>query len=193
MQKIIHILIPTTKERRNRLEKCINSIREKAGFPHIISTYENYREGFVLPCYKLLKDLNPETIVWCIGDDTVLIEEDTLARLVAEYEKNYPENDGVVQPNDGIQSGRIITMPLCSAKTMLEKGIHLDFFLSYCDDVFTLIMRKEGKYTYCSEIHVDHQHWSVDKAPLDETYEFAKTKLKEDEQAFKETCKKLGL
>jgi hypothetical protein len=193
MSKIVHILIPTTKQRRDRLAKCIDSIHEKAGCPHIISTYENYKEGFVLPCYKLLIDLKPDAMVWCIGDDTVLVEENTISRLVSEYEKNYPNNDGVVQPNDGIQSGRIITMPLCSAKTMLEKGIHLDFFLSYCDDVFTMIMRKEGKYTYCSDIHVEHQHWSVDKAPLDETYEFAKNKLEEDKNAFEKVCKRLGL
>jgi GT2 family glycosyltransferase len=76
---------------------------------------------------------------------------------------------------------------------MLEKGIHLNFFLNYCDSVFTLIMRKEGKYTYCPEIHVDHQHWSVGKAQLDGAYEFAKTKFEEDKKAFEETCKKLKL
>jgi hypothetical protein len=191
--EIVHILIPTTEERRERLSKCVASIHENAGFPHIISTYENYREGFVKPCYLLLKDLKEDTLVWCIGDDTILAEKDTLKRLVDAYRACYPNNDGVVQPNDGIQGGNIITMPLCSAKTMIEKGIHLDFFLNFCDNIFTEIMRKENKYTYLPDINVDHQHFSQRKSPLDETYAYANTQYDKDRETYFIIKKKLNL
>lgn len=190
---MIHILIPTTFERRERLAECIASIHEFAGYPHIISTYENYQEGFVTPCYKLLKDLKPDTMVWCIGDDTSLVEKDTLKRLVDAYKANYPTNDGVVQPDDGIQNGHIITMPLCTAKTMLEKGIHLEFFLNYCDNLFTDLMNRDGKYTYCPEIKVEHHHHVNGKAKLDETYKYASSKFMEEQATYYKLKKELGL
>lgn len=192
-KKMIHILIPTTEERRERLKECIETIHKYAGVPHIISTYENYREGFVTPCFKLLKDLKDDTMVWCIGDDTRLIEPDTLKRLLDIYNEKYPNKDGVVQPDDGIQNGGIITMPLCTAKTMLEKGIHLDFFLNFCDNIFTELMIKDGKYTYCPEIKVEHQHHVNRKAPLDETYIYANTQFEKDRETYFKTKQKLGL
>lgn len=190
---MIHILIPTTLERRERLAECIATIHEFAGVPHIISTYENYREGFVTPCHKLLVDLKPETMIWAIGDDTRLVEENTLGRLLDTYRANYPDNDGVVQPDDGIQNGQIITMPLCTAKTMLEKGIHLEFFLNYCDNLFTDLMKRDNKYTYCPEIKVEHHHHINGKAKKDETYTHAGTKFFEDQQTYYKLKKQLGL
>jgi len=191
--EIVHILIPTTEERRERLAKCIASIHENAGYPHIISIYENYREGFVKPCSYLLKDLKEDTLVWCIGDDTILTEKDTLKRLVDAYRANYPANDGVVQPDDGIQHGNIITMPLCTAKTILTKGIYLDFFLNFCDNIFTEVMQRDNKYTYCPEIKVEHQHNVNGKAPDDETYRYARTLFEKDRETYIRIKKELGL
>jgi hypothetical protein len=188
---MIHILIPTTKQRRERLAKCVESIHENAGTQVIISTYENYGEGFVTPCHKLLVDLKPETIVWCIGDDTILSEPDTLRRLLDRF--NSLPNDVVVQPDDGIQHGAIITMPLCTAKTMLEKGIYLEFFLNFCDNIFTEVMIKENKYFYCPEIKVDHQHWVNKKAVPDETYAIAQTHFAKDQETYYKVKKQLGL
>ena len=187
---MIHILIPTTKQRRERLQKCIESIHQNAGTPHIISTYENEGEGFVTPCWKLLKDLKPNTVVWCIGDDTILTEPDTLKRLLAVYDDN---NDCVIQPDDGIQHGAIITMPLCSAETMLRDGIHMEFFLNYCDNIFTEIMVKKGKYIYCSDVFVDHHHWVNNKAIPDETYAVAESKKEQDRLTYEQLHKELNL
>lgn len=190
---MIHILIPTTEERRERLAECIKTIHEFAGVPHIISTYENYREGFVKPCQLLLKDYKEDTMVWCIGDDTRLIEPDTLKRLLERYNQEYPNKDGVVQPDDGIQNGQIITMPLCTVKTMLEKGIHIEFFLNYCDNLFTDLMKRDNKYTYCPEIKVEHHHHINGKAKKDETYTHAGTKFFEDQQAYYKIKQQMGL
>lgn len=189
---IVHILIPTTAERRERLARCIESIHENAGYPHIISTYENYQEGFVTPCYKLLQDLQPDTMVWCIGDDTILTEPETLKRLMDIF-VSYPDEDIVVQPDDGIQHGNIITMPLCTAKTMLESGIHLEFFLNFCDNIFTEIMTKKGKYIYAPSVKVDHQHWVNKKAPHDNTYAYAQTRFEQDRENYYKKKQELGL
>lgn len=182
---MIHILIPTTAERRDRLRECVDLIHENAGYPHIISTYENYREGFITPIHKLLQDLKPETLVWCIGDDTRVREPDTLKKLVEAFETAFPERDGVVNPNDGIQCGNIITMPLCTAHTMAAYT-HKDYFLNYADNEFTIIMTAKGKYLYCPEVNVEHAHHVNKKAPLDDTYAHANTKVDDDRLLFEQ-------
>lgn len=179
MEKPVYICIPTTKERRERLAKCVDSIHELAGYPHIIVTYENYQEGFITPIHKILGGLRDDTLVWCIGDDTVLIEPDTVKRLVTMFYKAFPEGDGVINPNDGIQNGQIITMPLCTAYTM-RKYTFKGYFLNYADNEFTDVMNAQRKYGYVPNIHVDHQHWVNGKAKKDATYEHAGTKFEAD-------------
>lgn len=84
-------------------------------------------------------------------------------------------------------------MPFCTAKTMLEKGIHLEFFLNFCDNVFTEIMVKEGKYYYCPDIKVDHQHWVNKGAQPDATYAVAQAKFTQDQDTYYKVKKQLGL
>lgn len=190
--KTVYVCIPTTKERRPRLAECVDSILQYAGVPVVFATYENYREGFVRPIHTILDGIKEDQLVWCIGDDTRLVQPDTLKRLVEAYEAEYPENDGVVQPDDGIQRGGIITMPLCSAKTMKE-NTHKDFFLNFADNIFTEVMTKKGKYKYCPEIVVEHHHWVNGKVKPDETYAFAQSKFEEDRQTYFRIKKELGL
>ena len=177
---MIYICIPTTEERRTRLAKCIESIHKFAGVPHCILTYENYREGFIAPIHKMLENLNGSTMVWCIGDDTILTEENTLGRLYEAYKLKFGDTKGgVVNPDDGIQHGRIITMPLCTAYTM-RKYTYKGYFLNFADNEFTEIMEKQGTYLYVPEVKVDHQHHSAGKAPADETYAYANTRYPAD-------------
>lgn len=178
---MLTVCIPTTAERRQRLAKCIESLHKYAGVPFQVLTYENYQEGFVLPIHKMLATLKDGTPVWCIGDDTILIEPDTIKRLFEEW--MIGGADCVVNPNDGIQNGTIITMPFCSALTM-RKYTYTGYFLNYADNEFTEIMRSEGRYIYRSDIHVDHQHHVNGKAPVDGTYSYALTKFDDDRKLY---------
>jgi len=184
MTKPVYICIPTTEERRERLAKCLDSIHKNAGYPHVIVTYENFQEGFIGPIHRILEGIKDDTVVWCIGDDTVLTEESTLLRLVDAYHNAFPSNDGVANPDDGIQKGQIITMPLCSAFTM-KKYTFKGYFLNYADNEFTEIMTAKGKYLYVPEVQVEHQHWIAGKAKKDNTYEHAASKFPQDAELFK--------
>ncbi len=190
---MVHCCIPTTKERRARLAECMASINDLAGTPVMFHIYENYREGFVQPLRKILQELPLDALVWCIGDDTRLTEKDTIKRLEARFWAEYPNGDGVVQPDDGIQRGAIITMPLCTVETMYKYGTYDGFFLNFCDNLFTEVMEKKGKYTYCPEIHVEHQHHINKKAPMDDTYAFAQTKYAEDRELYFKLKASMGL
>ena len=55
---LLYILIPTTKSRRDRLAKCIQSIKDNVSIPHAIVTYENSRGGFVPAIHDMLKGIN---------------------------------------------------------------------------------------------------------------------------------------
>lgn len=181
-QEPVYVCIPTTAERRERLQKCIESIHQNAGYPHIIVTYENLKEGFVKPIHRILEGITG--LVWCIGDDTILTEPDTLKRLVDVFNSAFPNRDGVVNPNDGIQNGQIITMPLCTSETM-KKYTYKGYFLNYADNEMTEILRAENKYAYCPSVNVEHQHWVNGKAKKDQTYEHAGTMWSHDEELYK--------
>jgi len=174
----VYICIPTTVERKERLEVLKESLRVNAGYPYIVATYENFQEGFIKPIHKLLSGLKPDTLVWCIGDDTLLIEKDTLKRLVEAYKPSC-----VVNPNDGIQCGAIITMPLCSAETM-KKGTYIGYFLNSADVEFTMVLTAQKKYIYLPDVNVQHSHWRNGKAPRDKTYTFADEMAGKDAQMF---------
>jgi hypothetical protein len=184
----VYICIPTTKERRPRLEKCIESIHENAGYPHVICTYENFQEGFIGPIHKILSGLKPDTLVWCIGDDTIVSMPNTLDLLVKLFNHRFPNKDGVIEPDDGIQCGQIAVMPFCTAYTM-AKYTFKGYFLNYADNEFTQILRSKGLYAYVPEIKVDHQHWVNKKAPLDETYKHSQSKFQADQELFMQRLK----
>lgn len=179
----LYVCIPTTKERRPRLANCISSIHENAGYPHCIVTYENEGEGFCGPIHRILTGFSYGTLVWCIGDDSILTEPDTIKRLVLRLKQAYPDFTGVVQPDDGIQHGRIATMPLCAASTMLQYT-HKGYFLNFADNEATERLIAKGKYLYCPEIYVDHQHAVVGKATNDRTYQAGQAKYAEDQALY---------
>jgi hypothetical protein len=178
------ICIPTTPQRSLRLETCVASIRRCAGYAHYaIMTYMNVNEGYVKAIHTLLQTLAPDQLVWCIADDIIIEEPDTLKRLVNIYTQTFPQCDGVVSPNDGIQNGRIATMPLTTSRIMRDNTLTC-FFHNYADNIFTERMRALGKYRYADEVHVTHAHWCVGKSIKDTTYQLALDKLRDDERMY---------
>lgn len=177
--KPVVVCIPTTPERRHRLATCMESINTHAGYPCIIMTHENEYEGFVVAIHRILDRLADDTLVWVIGDDVTMHEPDTMKRLVDAYERLYPEGDGVVNPDDGIQCGALITAPLTTAKVMRE-GTSRDFFHYYADNLFTDTIRRLGKYTYLPDVKITHSHHCNGMAPKDHTYTITEGKMLQD-------------
>lgn len=163
---LLYILIPTTKSRRERLDKCIASIKEHVKTPHAIVTYENSRGGFVPAIHDMLKGING--VVWAIGDDTI-IETDGVDILWQKYHETYPKHDGVCQPDDCLLHGVVITMPMCHAR-ILEKFTYKGYLHWGADAEFTDIMKANNKYTYVPEAVINHKHWVNGQATMDETY-----------------------
>ena len=183
MEKPVVVCIPTTPERRSRLATCMESINTNAGYPCIIMSHENQYEGFVVAIHRILDRLADDTMVWVIGDDVTMHEPDTMKRMMESYSHLYPNRDGVVNPNDGIQCGALITAPLTTAKIMRE-GTSKEFFHSYADNVFTDIMNRSGKYTYLPHINITHSHYCNGLAEKDRTYCVASDHLQKDYETY---------
>lgn len=177
------VCIPTTPERRLRLQKCVESLTRYAGYPFVLCTYENQYVGAIAAIHAILDRLDPDALVWWIGDDVVLSERDTLRKLVERFEEKFPDRDGVVNPNDEIQHGRIITAPLATAR-ILKEGQSKEFFHNFADNLFTDIMVSRGKYEYVEDVHIQHHHWCNGKAPQDYTYTNANTRFEQDKQTY---------
>ncbi len=77
---MITILIPTTPERRERLQNTIESIREHTTQPYKLTIYENNYEGYVKAIHTLLDGI--DGLVWCLNDD-VILKNDTSINLLS--------------------------------------------------------------------------------------------------------------
>jgi hypothetical protein len=177
---MVTILIPTTPERRERLSKCIDSIREHTTQPYRLMIYENNYEGYVKAIHTLLEGVNG--LVWCLNDDVVL-KNDALKILTEKFNQLYLKWNGLLQPRDGIQEGNVCTLPFCHSKIMQRmtfRGYHHNF----ADQEFTMVMKGLGLYNYVPEAVVEHQHWINNKAEKDKTYTDSQILFEQDHKLF---------
>ena len=181
---MIYCLIPTTKERRERLQKCVDSIHLNTKYPIAICTYENEEGcedvGWVKAVHKLLEGING--ICFILGDDAI-IAPDCIEKLYEAYQEGY-----LLQPYEQINKGTIATFPFCHSN-ILKQYIHKGYIHNYSDTELTEIMKQKGKYLYIPEAKVDHQHFVMDYKLLDNTYCATKQFLEKDKQIFEERKK----
>lgn len=178
--KPIIIAIPTTPERRERLQKTVESIREHTTMPYILMIYENDYKGYVSAIHTLLDAI--DGLVWCLNDD-VILKNDALKILYDKFEELYPKWNGLLQPKDGIQEGAVCTLPFCHSRIMKQlthKGYHHNF----ADQEFTIRMSSLGMYAYVPEAVVEHQHHINGKAPKDRTYSDSQILYEKDRELF---------
>jgi len=180
MDSKVTILIPTTQERRDRLAKCIDSIRTHTTMPYRLMIYENNGEGYVKAIHTLLEGV--QGLVWCLNDDVVL-KNDALKILFDKFDELYPKWNGLLQPKDGIQEGNVCTLPFCHSSIMKRltfKGYHHNF----ADQEFTIIMKASELYNYVPEAEVEHMHWINGKADKDKTYTDSQILFTKDQELF---------
>lgn len=151
---LLKILIPTTRERRDRLEVCIRTIRMHTTIPHMVVVFENNLGGFVPAIHTMLAEVNGP--VWCIRDDTVVVD-DAIDRMYQKYTELYPTGNGAVQPTNEPHD-KIDTMPLCDANTM-----RMYAYRGYTDSTFATcelveIMTGLGLCSHASDCSVRHLH-----------------------------------
>lgn len=177
---MINILIPTTPERRDRLQQTIESIREHTTLPYKLTIYENNYEGYVKAIHVLLDGV--DGLVWCLNDD-VILKNDALKILNDKFLELYPQLNGLLQPRDGIQEGNVATLPFCHAKIM-KHLTHEGYHHNFADQEFTMRMKAADLYTYVPEAVVEHNHWINGKATQDKTYTDSQTRFEKDQKLF---------
>ena len=183
INSLITIIIPTTPERRERLQECLNAVRDNSNFPHRILIYEGNDGGYVKAVHRAVEDING--LVCVIGDD-MIPQKDWLKHLAETY------NDNLVFPDDGISKGKLATAFLCSAD-YLRKYLYKGYSHLFSDRELTAVSKILGKLQYVPESKVIHNHWSTG-AKKDNTYLAQdKTKDKDRELFFIRKAKNFDL
>ncbi len=177
---MIYILIPTTKERRSRLDDLLESLR-KNDFPHTTCIYEN-NEGAVKAIHKMMEGINGLMMPLC--DDHVL-SPDYLEKLCTAYHKVFPDNEGIAQGYNQIQKGRLLQNVLCHSD-ICKKYFYKGYIHSFVDTEFTEVVKIKGiPYLYVPEAIAEHRHvTNKDRSLMDETYRMAAENLEIDRQLF---------
>jgi GT2 family glycosyltransferase len=172
---MITVIIPTTKERRERLDECVNAVKDNAGIPHRILIYENNDGGCVLAMHNAVKDING--LIFIINDDMIM-EKDCLKILMDNYDNNF------LYPDDGIQKGKFACSFFCDAD-YFRKHLHLGYTHNYVDNELTEIARMQGKLKYVPEAKLIHKHWTRGVAK-DKTYGLQDTTKEKDKKLYEE-------
>mgnify|MGYP001559889138 CR=1 FL=1 len=174
---VIKVCIPTTLGRRQRLQECIRSVQENSGYPHELVVFENSLGGWVAAVREMVMDLGDDPVV-VIGDDT-LPQPDWLKTLVGAYTKRFPDNDGLVQPDDGSHRGRIASYPMATPRFLLA-WIYSGYRHNYADKELKKVAEAMGKYLWVPESKVIHKHYEKHPELFDETYALQKETRESD-------------
>jgi len=180
-KELVYVCIPTTKERRARLQVCIDHVRAN-DFPHAILIYENQDGGCVAAEHNMLNMIDDDALVFILNDD-MEIAPDCLRTLYQAFIRAYPERDGVVQPFDQIQQGKIAVSPFCSSRT-IKKHVFKGYIHNYNDTELTEVMKFLGKYLYVPEARMIHRHGNDSNGLMDETYRMTSAKYRQDQAVF---------
>ena len=178
---MIYILIPTTKERRPRLEKLIESLRVQEFAPAFtVCIHENSSGGCVKPTHEMLEGING--LVWILNDDMVVSSE-AIANLAIDYAAAFPDNDGLCSPADDIHHGRLCVAPFCHSD-VLKRYYHKGYTHNYGDTELTEVMKARKKFLIVPDARVAHEHPINGKAEVDETYKSSQATYSQDEELF---------
>jgi cellulose synthase/poly-beta-1,6-N-acetylglucosamine synthase-like glycosyltransferase len=180
MKPMIYICVPTTKERRPKLEKLIESVRQ-SDYPNLTLVIH---EGIHPGCNESLHSFmwGIKGLMFLLSDDNE-VYPDTISILYDAYLKNFPQDDGCVSPYNEFQGGDLITAAFCRAETWC-KYTFKGYIHNYSDNEFTEVLKSMDKHVYVPEARLIHNHWTNGKAEFDETYKSNNTTSERDRQLF---------
>lgn len=72
---------------------------------------------------------------------------------------------------------------------ILYEGYHHN----YCDDELVGTARRRGAYAHAAGAMVEHFHPMAGKAPMDETYQLAQSRFRQDRELFRRRCRAFRL
>jgi hypothetical protein len=114
------------------------------------------------------------------GYDIILLASDDMIPVVKGYDQiirdrmlvHYPDTDGVLWFNDGLQGARLNTLCILGKKYYDKFGYiyHPEYKSLYADNEFTEVSVNAGKAVYFNDIIIKHEHYSIDDSKNDELY-----------------------
>lgn len=183
LPEMIKVCIPTTPGRRVRLLECIKAVQDNSNYPHELVVFENQLGGWVAAVREMVKDLGEDPVV-VIGDD-VLPQPDWLKILVVAYQKKFPNQDGLVQPDDGSHNGRIASYPMATPQ-YLRRWIYSGYVHNWADKELKKVSEAQGHYLFVPEAKTIHRHHEVYPELYDETYALQKDTEPKDKELYRQ-------
>lgn len=128
------------------------------------------------------KNASGEIFMMC-GDDFVFRTKNWDKRIIEEFNK-YPDKLIFVFGEDGLQHGNIGTHGFIHKNwTNLTGYFACPLFHVFYHDTWNDVIAKEiGRRIYIPELFFEHMHYSINKAPIDETYKEMSIKTTNDEE-----------
>ena len=113
--------------------------------------------------------------------DIILLASDDMHPILYGYDdiirkcmsKYFPDLDGVLWFNDGIQGSNLNTLCILGKTYYNRFGYiyHPSYKSFYCDNEFTEISQRLQKYIYINDVIIRHVHHCINSSLQDELYE----------------------
>jgi len=191
----VSVCLPTLG-REEKLQRLLTLIPQTAEWPHELVVEwdrdEPHRRGCPLTLAKAV-DRSVEPYAAFIGNDC--IPQPGWLRLAMECMlKTFPDGVGLVGFNDLFwKDGRCLHWVGSKALLPMLGGYFFNPIYGHCgtDDELIARCRQAGKYVWCPEAIVAHDHFSTG-APFDQTYAAGWSTVERDRATLKERSERMG-
>jgi glycosyltransferase involved in cell wall biosynthesis len=178
-QPHVTVCIPTLG-REEKLKNMLDLLHKTAEYSNydVVVEHDSFTNRAGVP--KLLKkmvDSSKGELVAFLGNDC--IPKPGWLRLAVEaMQKNFPDLDGFVSFNDEYSCGKENPHWLASKKLLPMLGgefFHTGYHHVGCDNELSARCKKAGKYVWCEEAKVFHDHYSLNSRPGNVLKDFDET------------------
>lgn len=145
----------------------------------LLSGYKNLSVVFGSNKSKI-EAVNADIKIYSECFDIILLASDDMIPVIDGYDEiirrlmvdNFPDTDGVLWFNDGIQGINLNTLCILGKKYYDRFGYiyNPEYKSFYCDNEFTEVSISLNKCLYVNEVIIEHKHFCVDETLLDKLY-----------------------
>jgi hypothetical protein len=125
-------------------------------------------------------------VVLLASDDMIPVVKGYDSIIIEAMCKTFPDFDGVVWFNDGVQQNRLNTLCILGKKYYNRFGYiyNPEYKSLWCDAEFTLVGNMLGKQKYFDQVIIKHDHHSITNEGIDELYTINETYESADKITF---------
>jgi hypothetical protein len=124
------------------------------------------------------RDLNEFNDFWDIlillSDDMVPVRENFDETVRQKFLTHFPDTDGVLWFNDGLQQNKLNTLCILGKKyyNRFKYIYHPAYKSLFCDNEFTQVAQMLQKQIYFNEVIIEHRHFSIqgNESKFDDLY-----------------------